>query len=217
MWLFRSNASKYQEKRRDENLYGFVANEIANDHVSPGLWAKAFAESDDDEKNAQAKYITSRVNLLKLEEAATLDVVKRDYAHIAPTIGKDRQKSSPAASQDTIKTYSVWPLLIGIIGFASIATAYSWVGYWGVAAFLFAVGGTCFVYFRFGFLAVSALLLAVGTMAFTYLRFGYLGVTALVVVLSILVLVLTRYVVGKRKRSLEWRPMATPRNSRDVR
>lgn len=75
MGLFQSEVSKHQDKLSEEYLYGSVADEIANNHVSPGLWAKAFAEADGDEKRAQAKYIKARVTLLKSEQSAVLEAL----------------------------------------------------------------------------------------------------------------------------------------------
>lgn len=75
MALFQSEGSKHQDKLSEEYLYGSVADEIANNHVSPGLWAKAFSEADGDEKKAQARYIKARVALLKSEQSAVLESI----------------------------------------------------------------------------------------------------------------------------------------------
>lgn len=85
MALFQSEGSKHQDKLSEEYLYGSVADEIANNHVSPGLWAKAFSEADGDEKKAQARYIKARVALLKSEQSAVLEAIgNRKPVEISP-------------------------------------------------------------------------------------------------------------------------------------
>lgn len=50
---------------RDEALYAQVAEELRLSNVRPGLWAKAFAESNGDEAQAKALYLRYRVKQLK--------------------------------------------------------------------------------------------------------------------------------------------------------
>lgn len=53
----------------DERFYEAVAAELAQGGMRPGLWTKALADSNLDEKRAKARYIRLRVAALK-EEAA---------------------------------------------------------------------------------------------------------------------------------------------------
>ena len=76
MGIFQSDVSKHQEKLSEEYLYGYVANEIANNHISPGLWAKAMVDTDGNEQKTQARYIKHRVEMLKSENAATIEAVQ---------------------------------------------------------------------------------------------------------------------------------------------
>ena len=49
----------------DETFYERVANELAIAGPLPGLWARAFAESDGDDNRAKALYLRLRVAQLK--------------------------------------------------------------------------------------------------------------------------------------------------------
>src|SRR5262245_22001679 len=51
----------------DEPLYEVVAGELARGEVRQGLWVKALASSDYEERKAKAVYIRLRVNSLKQE------------------------------------------------------------------------------------------------------------------------------------------------------
>jgi hypothetical protein len=59
-------------RRAEEALYAMAAEEVANGDVKPGLWAKAFADSDGQESRAQATYLKLRVQQMK-DELAALD------------------------------------------------------------------------------------------------------------------------------------------------
>jgi hypothetical protein len=54
----------------DQRYYDRVADELANKHVKPGLWARALAESGADDRRTQAFYIRLRVAELQQEDAA---------------------------------------------------------------------------------------------------------------------------------------------------
>lgn len=46
---------------REEQFYDQVANELKDNSLIPGLWTKAYAETDGDKAKAQALYIKYRV------------------------------------------------------------------------------------------------------------------------------------------------------------
>lgn len=54
----------------DEPLYETVVAELAKRDIKPGLWAKAFAESQGDKEQAKAVYIRLRVEQLRNDVAA---------------------------------------------------------------------------------------------------------------------------------------------------
>jgi uncharacterized protein YaiL (DUF2058 family) len=64
---------RFQEDLDEESLFGIAANEIAAQTISPGLYAKALAESEGDEAKARARYITLRVDMLRSERNALLE------------------------------------------------------------------------------------------------------------------------------------------------
>jgi hypothetical protein len=55
----------YEKTYTEEQLYEFVANELASDMTLPGVMAKAFAETEGDEKRSAARYIQLRVKELQ--------------------------------------------------------------------------------------------------------------------------------------------------------
>lgn len=57
--MFKRNA--ISNRYNDEKLYEIVLQEIENDQVRPGLWGKAFAESNGDLPVAKSLYMKLRV------------------------------------------------------------------------------------------------------------------------------------------------------------
>ena len=121
MGLFSSNSENHQEKLKEEFLYGSVANEIANNHVSPGLWAKAFSEADGNEQRAQAKYIKERVRFLRSEQNAVSEVIgeqksneisKQNRINEVATQVEPKPRVNPQGSDGTIGSI----VILGAIG-----------------------------------------------------------------------------------------------------
>lgn len=54
----------------DSSLYGLVAQEIADQRLDVGLWAKAFAAADGNAERAKARYLDLRVQALKEQRRA---------------------------------------------------------------------------------------------------------------------------------------------------
>ena len=65
------------ESLQDEQIYAKVVEEIVNSHISPGLWAKAFAQTNGDEKKSRAIYITLRANQIKLGVDAEAEMIAK--------------------------------------------------------------------------------------------------------------------------------------------
>ena len=70
----------------EEVLYAQVATEmISPDDLRPGLWAKALATADGDERRAKAVYIKLRVEQLQLQLGAAGELARvADEAPLAP-------------------------------------------------------------------------------------------------------------------------------------
>lgn len=58
----------------DEDYYEMVAKEMQDGRIRTGLWMKALAESEGDERKAEALYLKLRVASLKNEVA---EVIRR--------------------------------------------------------------------------------------------------------------------------------------------
>ena len=63
----KSKAELAASKLAEEFLYSKVADEVANNVIRQGLWAKAISESHGNEEAAKASYIKLRVEMLKAE------------------------------------------------------------------------------------------------------------------------------------------------------
>lgn len=61
----------------DESLYTLVAKEASAGRIRPGLWTKALAESDFDERRARALYLRLRVAQLKRIFPKAAELVKQ--------------------------------------------------------------------------------------------------------------------------------------------
>jgi hypothetical protein len=75
--LFSNAGQRYETKLEDERLYNMVAQELADGHVSQGLYAKAIAEADGDKGKVEARYIQLRADLLRSEMAAEFEAKKQ--------------------------------------------------------------------------------------------------------------------------------------------
>lgn len=97
MGLFKSKTEKLARDFKEEQLYAQAALELAEQRMSPGLWAKAFAESGGNEQQTTARYIKLRVEQLNLG----LDAAVELSTQITP------QTSSPEAQAP--QAHSQWP------------------------------------------------------------------------------------------------------------
>jgi len=73
MRIFLSPLEKHKQDLDDEMLYGIVAEEMARNSISPGLYAKALSDMAGDESKTLARYIKLRVNMLRTERSAIVD------------------------------------------------------------------------------------------------------------------------------------------------
>lgn len=77
-WFDKSKRQGAAERLFEEGIYEVVAEEIQAGQMRAGLWAKALAETQGDEKRAKAKYIEFRVQSLKDEMVIELEARKRE-------------------------------------------------------------------------------------------------------------------------------------------
>ncbi|MDP2065227.1 MAG: hypothetical protein Q8K38_04575 [Burkholderiaceae bacterium] len=64
----------------DEGLYEFVASELANSLIRPGLWTRALSESEWNESKAKALYVKMRISQLR-EERQT-EVARSQFSEV---------------------------------------------------------------------------------------------------------------------------------------
>ncbi len=64
MKVFKSVRQKIDERRKREQLYEFVVEEIEQNNIRPGLWGQALTEAGGNEERAKANYISLRVQAL---------------------------------------------------------------------------------------------------------------------------------------------------------
>jgi hypothetical protein len=73
MGLFQRFQKMAAANRKDEEaLYAMALQELSSEDIRPGLWAKAFADSEGDENRTRATYLKLRVQQIK-DELAALD------------------------------------------------------------------------------------------------------------------------------------------------
>jgi hypothetical protein len=61
---------------QEEALYARAALEVAKGDIRPGLWAKATAAADGDERKAEARYLGLRVEQLQLQLSAAEEMAR---------------------------------------------------------------------------------------------------------------------------------------------
>jgi hypothetical protein len=93
----------------DEDLYAIAGAEIRTAQERPGLWARAFSESNGDPGRAQATYIRERVRQLREERAARIIDVK-----VRPAQSPAPAKPPPPPKPSPLEDYSGVQVLIGI-------------------------------------------------------------------------------------------------------
>lgn len=87
-YRFKSKNEKMAESLYDEQIYAKVAEEIFDREISPGLWAKAFAQTNGNEQQAKAIYITLRANQIKLGVDVEAEMVARADQSLKANAGK---------------------------------------------------------------------------------------------------------------------------------
>lgn len=91
--MLKSQAKKHLDQLNEEALYELVAKEIAEGSKSPGLTAKANANSEGDATKAESLYIRYRVEALKLRDAALDEQSKIELKEDLPSKVKETSKA----------------------------------------------------------------------------------------------------------------------------
>ena len=74
--LGQTRISRAIENAAEESLYAQAALEVSRGDIRPGLWAKAKAAADGDERKAQARYLGFRVEQLQLQLSAAEEMAR---------------------------------------------------------------------------------------------------------------------------------------------
>ena len=77
--LGQTRISRAIENAEEESLYAQAALEVSRGDIRPGLWAKAIAAADGDERKAQARYLGFRVEQLQLQLSAAEEMAKINF------------------------------------------------------------------------------------------------------------------------------------------
>lgn len=120
MSIFSSAKAKLAaQKLAEEHLYELAAEEIANNQIRPGLWAKAIAESDGDDAKAKARYIKLRVETMKAESDlkgyASENSEKENAEMQRQEEKRQRQEARDALNQPTGEAPDFTPVVVAII------------------------------------------------------------------------------------------------------
>jgi len=75
--IFKSETEKYAKALDEKRLYEQAVSEVANKAVDRGLWAKAFAESGGNKSAAEARYLNLRVEEMRQQRAAAIELEER--------------------------------------------------------------------------------------------------------------------------------------------
>lgn len=133
MGLFsKLNRIAADTRRAEEALYAMAAEEVANGDVKPGLWAKAFAESEGQEAKAQAAYLKLRVQQMRDELAA----IDRVMGRIRKEYGDDAVGDQPANPHSASQAHQTDSAPAGEVNLEDSGSASSLTPNWLVAAML---------------------------------------------------------------------------------
>ncbi len=133
------NYSSKEQRKFEEKLYSKVVEEIENNEINKGLWAKALANSDYNDNKTRALYIKYRVQKLKdeiSEEQETKKQQQRIREHTKAKKEKDDKNIDRlnAAVEKTVSTFNLLILLLVLMSVIVLIFGYilydSDNGYW---------------------------------------------------------------------------------------
>jgi hypothetical protein len=94
----------------DSEIYAYIADEVRNKRVDPGLWTQAFAESEGNETRTIARYAKLRFNQIKSDQAA------RNLA-----LAKTALKRGTSKTWEWTKVGLTFFVILACAGIASVA------------------------------------------------------------------------------------------------
>ncbi len=115
LWPFKSAIEKHVDSAIEEKIFEQVAREMDSNEIRPGLWAKAFSESNGDPDRTRARYISLRANSIVKEIAAQHELSVKTAAQqsneptFSHTIPARTSESIPVSSMDNTATDAASP------------------------------------------------------------------------------------------------------------
>lgn len=107
--FWKGKNEKYLLQKYKDSLYEKVQEDLTNDIIDKGVWARAYANSEGDENKTKALYIEYKVQDLILEGEAineTMEKIARKNKHENRKAAKEKeQESRKKAKEDKYKFY----------------------------------------------------------------------------------------------------------------
>ena len=96
--FWKGKNEKYLLQKYKDSLYEKVQEDLTNDIIDKGVWARAYAKSEGDENKTKALYIEYKVQDLILEGEAINETMEK-------IARKNEQESRKKAKEDKYKFY----------------------------------------------------------------------------------------------------------------
>ena len=107
----------------DERLYARVVEELKASGPLPGLWAKAFAESNGIEAAARATYLRLRVAQLQALE----EELKENHERLTQAQEKQPQHTAAPLGKNTLSSNSAYVVLVSIVLIMLLSAVVGWL------------------------------------------------------------------------------------------
>lgn len=123
------NFSTKEQRKIEEKLYAIVVEEIERNEINKALWAKALADSNNDENGTRAFYIKYRVQKLK-DEMSDRQEAQREQQRTEAQAQNTQKKSEESlitlqtTVTNTVYTFKWITLLMILAGVAGFFLAY---------------------------------------------------------------------------------------------
>ncbi len=103
------------KRLREEDIYAAALSELKLGAIRPGLWAKAFAESDGDEAKSKALYIKLRVQQENADNAVAAIQREKQAGYVAAESSDGFFNKLSRGDYGLAKTYWLYGVAIGVV------------------------------------------------------------------------------------------------------
>ena len=97
----------------EQRFYDLVAHELQTGFLNPGLWTRAYSETNGDERRAKATYIRLRASELEIidrEQRLAEDLEARRQKE--EEVRREREKKATESGLQPSVERELWPMLI---------------------------------------------------------------------------------------------------------